>query len=222
MNQNKVYVKEIFESVQGEGPYIGVNQLFIRFSDCNLHCGYCDTDFKSELSEYTKEQLLNEINKHKNIHSISLTGGEPLMNADFLFELLPDVKQKIYLETNGTLCKELQKIIDYVDIIAMDIKLSSAAGMPDLFGKHEEFIKTAIKKELFLKVVFNEKITESEINKTVELAEKYKLPVILQPQSAGDSIKNDSATLNKIFYTFLNKYENVRLIPQVHKFLNVR
>ena len=68
MNQNKVDIKEIFESIQGEGPYIGVNQLFIRFSDCNLHCKYCDTDFKSELKTYNKETMLNEIKKYKNIY----------------------------------------------------------------------------------------------------------------------------------------------------------
>lgn len=222
MQQNKVFVKEIFESIQGEGPYIGINQLFIRFSDCNLHCRYCDTDFKSKLTAYTKEDLLKEIEKYKNIHSISFTGGEPLVNADFLAEILPYIKHKIYLETNGTLYNELKKIIDYVDIIAMDIKVPSATGMPELFDKHEEFIKIGTEKELFLKVVFNEKITEDEINKISSLASKYKLQIILQPESKNDSIKNNADTIRTIFYKFINKYENIRLIPQVHKFLNVR
>ena len=43
------YIKEIFESLQGEALYIGQKQIFIRFSRCNLSCAYCDTDFaKSE------------------------------------------------------------------------------------------------------------------------------------------------------------------------------
>jgi len=222
MQQNKAFIKEIFESIQGEGPYIGTNQLFIRFSDCNLHCNYCDTDFKSKLTEYNKEDLLKEINRYKNVKAISLTGGEPLMSADFLVDILPNVKQKVYLETNGTLVNELKKIIDYVDIIAMDIKIPSATGMPELFKEHEEFIKVANKKELFLKVVFNEGITEDEINKTVEIASKYNLPVVLQPESRNGSVRNDANTINNIYYKFINKYENIRLIPQVHKFLNVR
>ena len=77
---NKVFIKEIFESIQGEGPYIGYNQLFVRFSKCNLNCKYCDTDFTSDLKEYSLEELLEETNKFKNIHSISLTGGEPLLH----------------------------------------------------------------------------------------------------------------------------------------------
>ena len=38
-------IKEIFLSIQGEGPYIGYRQVFIRFCGCNLDCQYCDTDF---------------------------------------------------------------------------------------------------------------------------------------------------------------------------------
>ena len=63
---NKVLIKEIFESIQGEGNYIGYNQLFIRFCKCNLHCKYCDTDFTSNLKEYSVDELLYEINKYEN------------------------------------------------------------------------------------------------------------------------------------------------------------
>ena len=108
--QNKVLIKEIFQSIQGEGIYIGTNQLFIRFSRCNLNCGYCDTDFKSDLKEYTKDELVKIVNAYKNIHSISLTGGEPLIETDFLVEFLPLIKHKIYLETNGVLFEQLKKL----------------------------------------------------------------------------------------------------------------
>ena len=138
--QNKVLIKEIFESIQGEGPYIGVNQLFIRFSSCNLHCEYCDTDFKTDLKEYNIEDLLCEINKYENIHSVSLTGGEPLIESDFLYELLKNVNKKIYLETNGTLYENLKKVIDYIDIVSMDIKLPSTTKMKPHWEEHAKFI----------------------------------------------------------------------------------
>ena len=45
---NKIKIKEIFESIQGEGPYVGYKQLFVRFCNCNLKCNYCDTEFSSD------------------------------------------------------------------------------------------------------------------------------------------------------------------------------
>lgn len=222
--QNKVLIKEIFESIQGEGPYVGVNQLFIRFTNCNLHCAYCDTDFKSNIKEYTIDNLLNETNKYKNINSISLTGGEPLLESEFLKDFLPKLNKKIYLETNGTLYKNLAEIIQYTDIISMDIKLPSTTNMNEMFDIHEKFIKIAVenKKEIFLKVVFDEKITNEEIINTTQLAKKYNIEIILQPKMDGDFLRISTDFINKTFYRFIEEYKNVRLIPQVHKFINVR
>lgn len=220
--QNKVLIKEIFQSIQGEGPYIGVNQLFIRFSSCNLRCSYCDTDFKTDLHEYDVNELLEEVNKYDKVHSISLTGGEPLIEIEFLKDFLKKVNKKIYLETNGTLFDNLKQIIDCTDIISMDIKLPSTTGMSPLWTCHEQFIEIAKQKELFIKVVFDNMITEDEILKTTELAKKYNLLIILQPKMDGEFLKLKTEFINNTYYKFIDLYENVRLIPQVHKFLNVR
>lgn len=219
-----VFIKEIFESIQGEGPYIGYNQLFIRFSTCNLHCKYCDTDFKTELKSYTSKELAKEVEQYKNIHSISLTGGEPLLSTEFLQEFLPLTNKKIYLETNGTLFNELEKIINYTDIISMDIKLSSTTGMPDLFKEHDNFIKIAKKhsKEIFAKVVFDTNITDDEINNVIKIAKENNILIILQSKMDGEILNLKTEFINEIFYRFVSKYQNIRLIPQVHKFLNVR
>ncbi len=218
--QNNIVLKEIFTSIQGEGPYIGVKQFFMRFTKCNLKCKYCDTNFFSDLKEYSVENLLNIVNEDKSIHSISLTGGEPLLEVEFLQSFLPLVSQKIYLETNGTLYKNLEKIINYIDIISMDIKLNSVSDNGDLFKLHEEFIKIAVKysKEIFCKIVFNEKISDEEISQSIKLAKENNLLLILQPE--WNSI--NKIELNKIFNLFVEKYSNVRLIPQVHKFLNLQ
>ena len=222
--KNNTFIKEIFSSIQGEGPYIGYEQLFIRFSKCNLNCNYCDTDFNTDLKEYNISELIKEVEKYKNIHSISLTGGEPLLDVNFLKEFLPLIKKTIYLETNGTLPKELKEIINLIDIISMDIKLDSTSKNGDLFKTHEEFIKIATdnKKEIFIKIVFDENITEDEISKCTTLAKKYNIPIILQPKMDGDILNISSKNINEIFSKFIAQYENVRLIPQVHKFLNVR
>lgn len=219
MQKHSVKIKEIFTSIQGEGTYIGQKHIFIRFSRCNLNCKYCDTDFKTNLKEYSVDELYDYL-KNIDCQTLSLTGGEPLLEADFLEEFLKKyyskLNKKIYLETNGVLTSELKKIIDFVDIVAMDIKLKSATGQENNFLENDNFLKIASKKEAFIKVVFNGKIEEDEIFNVVQLAKKYGSTVILQPEMP---IKDNN--IIKTFDKFYEKYKNIRLIPQVHKFLGV-
>ena len=114
------------------------------------------------------------------------------------------------------------KRFDYIDIVSMDIKLPSTTKMKPHWEEHAKFIEIAKEKELFLKVVFDTNITEDEINKTVSLAKKYNILIVLQPKMDGEYLKLTSEFINATYYKFLNEYQNIRLIPQVHKFLNVR
>lgn len=224
---NKSKIAEIFTSIQGEGPYIGVKQLFIRFCGCNLSCNYCDVKGieNEEYLEFNPQELKNYIEDFNlnSIHSIALTGGEPLLWTDFLIEFLPLIKNKIYLETNATLKKHLEKIVDFINIISADIKLPSVSGIENSFAVHDEFFKIAKKynKEIFAKIVFDENILDDEINHCLKLAEKYNLPLILQPKTTDDKISFDKEILFEVLNKFLAVYPNTRIIPQVHKFLGL-
>jgi len=105
----------------------------------------------------------------------------------------------------------------------MDIKLPSTSGNGDLFTVHNDFIEVALnaKKEIYIKVVFDENITEMEIDNTINLAKKDNLLIILQPKMDENGLNVKPEIIHNTFYKFANKYENVRLIPQVHKFLNL-
>ena len=218
-------INEIFDSIQGEGPYIGYRQIFIRFCGCNIHCEYCDTEFEKG-EKYSVEDLLNKLNTFElnSIHSISLTGGEPLVHFEFLKEFLPKANKKIYLETNGTMSNALEQIIENVDIVSMDIKLNSSSKIGDIFLRHEEFIKVAVlhKKEIFAKIVFDENIQDFEINECIRLAKKYRLPLILQPKMDGNKIAVSTNFIEETMKKFTNQYIDTRLICQVHKFFNIR
>lgn len=218
-NQLTTKIKEIFTSIQGEGPYVGEKQIFVRFCKCNLACKYCDTDFKNGI-EYNFENLIQKL-KQENATTISFTGGEPLCEKEFLKNFLLQYKnelnKKIYLETNGTLFSELKEIIDFVDIVSMDIKLKSATGQENKFFENEKFLEIASKKEVFLKVVFDKNIEQQEIDEVIKIAKKHNSLIILQPKMPVDS----NIELDKIFNLFYEKYSNVRLIPQTHKFLNL-
>lgn len=221
---NNVRIKEIFESIQGEGPYVGYKQLFVRFCNCNLKCNYCDTEFssKSDYKEYNHCELAEVVNSYKSVHSVSLTGGEPLLAADFLKDFLPLVNKKIYLETNATLADKLLIVKPFIDIVSADIKLESATGIKDSYKFHDKFFENCKGIETFAKIVFNHKITDEEIQNSCGLAKKYGIELILQPEMIQDKMSVSSEFAAAILDKFLSVYEKVRLIPQVHKFLDVR
>ena len=243
--EKTAYISEIFSSIQGEGLYIGERQLFIRFCGCNLNCDFCDTDFqKKEFVKIfdEKENIIKTSNpvSSKDLqkitqnflknshHSISLTGGEPLLYSDFLINFLPKIKENfsslIYLETNGSLPQELKKVIDFVDIIAMDIKLKSITGEKNRFKENEEFIKIALEKnkEIFIKIILNKNYDKNELKTAIDIIKKYGLYLIIQPANYKDKTKEFSKqelveTINNI----INIYPKTRLIPQVHAYLNL-
>ena len=220
---DKVKIKEIFTSIQGEGPFIGYKQLFIRFCGCNLACNYCDTDYRTlNSTEYRLCEVVEIVKQNLDCHSVSLTGGEPLLNAGFLKEFLPQCPLPIYLETNATLAGELGEIIDYVDYISADIKLASCTGGNDLFTEHDRFFAVALPKILFAKIVFNSNITDYEIMQCAKLGAKYNIELILQPMMEEDKLSVSQNFINEILDKFLKQYKKVRLIPQTHKFLNIR
>lgn len=221
---DKAHIKEIFESIQGEGPYVGCKQLFVRFCGCNLNCKYCDTNFVGGDGSafYDPESLAYIVGKHKKCRSVSLTGGEPLMYTSFLKDFLPISPLPIYLETNGTLSGSLAEVIDYIDYISADIKLPSCSGLPELWEEHDAFFEVAKQKELFAKIVFDKNITDEEITNCCTLGAKHRIELILQPKMVGDKLSVKSDFIEQIFAKFLKKYKKVRVIPQVHKFLNVQ
>lgn len=216
-----VQVNEIFTSIQGEGPYVGYKQVFVRFCNCNLKCNYCDTEFMDG-KEYNPCELADEVNKYNCVHSVSLTGGEPLLQTGFLKEFLPLVNKIIYLETNATLSDNFLEVKPFIDIVSADIKLESATGIKNTYQFHDKFFEACKGVETFAKIVFNNKITDAEIEKCSELGKKYGIELVLQPEMGTDGMTVDADFCAKILDKFLTKYENVRLIPQVHKFLNIR
>lgn len=220
-------ISEIFESIQGEGIYWGSRQIFVRFNGCNLKCSYCDTLINT-FSEYTIEGLIERVKSFgSDFHSVSFTGGEPLLQSDFLNEVLNRVKQegyKTYLETNGTLPVELRQVIDNVDIVAMDIKLPSSMGSKRSFwNEHKEFLKIANRSEVFIKAVISLSTTDEDVLKMAELLKKlqYKGAIVLQPNSFDDEL----LLIEKLdgFKNTCQKYaDSVRIIPQMHKLMGVK
>jgi organic radical activating enzyme len=225
-------ILEIFRSIQGEGKYVGAPQVFVRFFECNMHCVWCDTpasigDGKREYKEMNLEDTLAQVNAlYDDAHSVSITGGEPLLQTDFLKSFchaLHREGKKVYLDSNGTLPDALAETIKDIDIIAMDIKLPSSTKQRAFWAEHKEFLKIASRKEVFIKVVISLNTKKEEIIKAAKLVAAIdpEILFILQPNylDMKKGIIEECLGHQKSCAKIL---KDVRILPQVHKFMKLR
>ncbi len=229
---NKAQITEVFQSIQGEGQYVGAKQVFVRFYGCNIHCAWCDTpdaigNPPGPFHEYTLDELWRKISDlWSGCHSISLTGGEPLMQKDFIKEFLPRLKTAwitSYLETNGTGPEDLADIIEYIDIISMDIKLPSSTKVRPFWREHKEFLKIANEKEVFTKVVISVDTQREDVLQSIDMVAEVdpNITYILQPNCFDDQRQVVRKCL-EFQEDCSNRLKNVRIIPQMHKYLKLQ
>lgn len=244
--QVKAGLQEIFSSIQGEGIYVGKRQIFVRFNACHLKCRYCDTPQRPAAVQcaietdsgtgetvlvdnpMTPDQVMHWIEvlaSRARHHSISFTGGEPLLYTDFLQHLLPQVAPMlpVYLETSGTQPEKLETVLPWVSIVAMDIKLPSATGEPMQVENHKRFYQLGCSRQIFVKLVFAETTTVDELDAVRDIVTHRGTPIILQPETSLDTGENTvSATRILELETFLSRhFDDVRVIPQTHKMLSL-
>ncbi|CAG1015782.1 7-carboxy-7-deazaguanine synthase QueE [Geobacter sp.] len=247
MSKPTAELAEIFSSVQGEGMLIGLRQIFVRFRGCNLTCDYCDTptectaepclieqtpgrrDFVPTPNPISLDRLTALMEGwHRGWpgvhHSISLTGGEPLLSHAVLSAWLPVLRNllPVYLETNGVMHTVLGLLIDHIDIIGMDIKIPSTSGCTGLWDDHRSFLQIAARKNVFVKVIVGDETEEWEIIRASELiaAINSHIPLILQPVTeSGGSVGINPVRALEFQEIACRHLDEVRIIPQTHKFM---
>ncbi|MCP4049282.1 MAG: 7-carboxy-7-deazaguanine synthase QueE [bacterium] len=203
--------------------FIGYPQIFIRFSGCNIKCAYCDEIKKEKYAtDYPVEKTIKEVQSlmKNNPHSISLTGGEPLLQVDAIKELIPKISLPLYLDTNGTLASHLQEIVDDISFFSVDYK----PGFVDEFINFMEIIKD--KKNVFVKYIVTRNFLFQEAQTLAKIlaALNPDIPLIIQPVTPFSGIK-EKATAKDITraYNITSKQVNtVRIIPQTHKFMGIK
>ena len=238
---------EIFSSIQGEGVLVGHRQVFLRFPDCNLNCRYCDTNFlktatcnietspgSGELRAFNNPLDYSKVKKLITAwtselpgahHSISITGGEPLLHEQVLSSWLPELKAilPIYLETNGTLPDQLSALIQHLDWVSMDIKLHSQTGLRTEWDTHRRFLEIANQTNCFVKLVVGEETPDLELQLAADLitAISKQIPIILQPVTLENRVAVSTRRLLEMQALISDVNSNLRVIPQTHRFMGV-
>ena len=252
MNEPLAPIVEIFASIQGEGIFVGMPQIFVRFAGCDLDCLYCDTEYAKQIPEACTLHLPSgdptELPNPVSIPALraaidalvqcapvlesrSLPGGEPLLHPEFIVALArtyADEPMSIYLETAGHLPDALAFVIPVVDVIAADIKLPSTLTTPVPYKTMRDFWAIADFYEpfAFAKMVLTDAVTETDlIEAGRELGELLydKTPLILPPCPPSERAQPPPwAALWRLPQVAPPWFPPVRVIPQCHHLLGAR
>ena len=168
------YVNKIESTGLLDGP--GVRTV-VFMQGCSLRCLFChnpESWSKSIGKEYSPKELFNEIVKYKNYYGetggVTFSGGEPLLQSEFLLEVCKLLKKEnihICLDTAGV-GNNYEELLELVDLIILDIKHITNEEYKDITSKDikyfEEFLNYCqIKnKDLWLRQVIVPGINDTE------------------------------------------------------------
>lgn len=217
----RLWVQEVFATLQGEGEFAGTPSVFLRLAGCNLRCDFCDTDFESGFDEETNflgvDDLMLRIGSlvHDNpgCNNIVITGGEPFrQNFVPLARSLIAIGYTVEVETAGTL------FLEGFHKIASNCHVTVSPKTPKL----NESIETIASAYKYVVSDYSAEggdalVPLSENGKQLPLP-KYGQPIFIQPmddQNKQRAERNIQAAVNMTMQT------GWRLSVQTHKMLGI-
>jgi len=249
---SKGILGEIFASIQGEGPLVGRRQIFVRMAGCGLNCSYCDTakfrDHADECRIETRpgsgrirlvpnpmslEEVIEQIGllRSPGLHSVSITGGEPLCQLQFVNALAKACRSsglKVYLETNGFSAGRFGDLAGEIDFASIDIKLQSHGSCPE--DQHQELMENELECiristlngiQTIVKMVILDETETQEVEWACSHLQGLDTTVVLQPASGKDKPTNLKMLFLQDLASGYLSPEKVAVIPQVHKLMGV-
>lgn len=237
---NRVQLSEIFTSIEGEGILIGTKTMFIRMAGCHLGCIWCDTGYALPLNsgkaytlDHVKDMISNEL--RPNTYKVNFTGGEPLLQHDAVADLAKFIKDKglkTYLESSCFDSHRFEKVLPFIDICKIEFKMSDSNAVDSdhhtrLLINEKKCLDTSIEcsKTTYIKVVVTASSSIGEFRKLLQdvfthIETRDLAGFIIQPSSAMDEPSLEK--LLKFYDATYPIYQNVRIIPQLHKLMGVR
>jgi organic radical activating enzyme len=214
---------------------------------CNLDCAYCDTDFSPQDNcriedapgsgqfrnvpnpvalEVLAGIMADWVDRSPGMHhSISLTGGEPLLQDGVLREWLPVLREilPLHLETNGTCPESLAPLLPHLEWVSMDIKLSSMTGVATPWKLHRAFLELASRTRVWVKAVIGEETPADEMLHLGRLVHQVApdATIYLQPVTRGSKVGMSNDHLLELQTSLSKVHGNIRIIPQSHVFLGL-
>jgi organic radical activating enzyme len=249
----------VFTSIQGEGPEVGRSTVFVRFGGCDLRCRWCDSpntwrtsqtcriedragsgQFTERPNPVSAEAIVEIVSRlaPRPATWISLTGGEPLLQPEAVSAVVEELvaaDRRIYLETHGLHSEALSKIVEKIDLVSMDWKLTSdvrwgpgQTAIPgrDFHAAHEAFLRVALRAGgVYVKVVVTPSTRDEELDAMIDriVSVSSEIPLVLQPVTPTGGVKAmpEAARLFGWLERAEERLADVRLIPQTHPIYGV-
>ena len=139
----RIHSFESFGAVDGPGI-----RFVIFMQGCLLRCKYCqnrDTWNEEEGKEYTLEQVIKKVKREKPFidasnGGVTVSGGEPLLQANFILELFKELKKEnihTAIDTSGgvELNETIKELLKYTDLVILDIKHIDEKKCIELTGR---------------------------------------------------------------------------------------
>ena len=155
-------IKGRVHSIQSLGTVDGPGVRFVVFMQgCNLRCGCChnpDTWSVSEGTEYTPEEIVSKVVRYKEYFGadggITFSGGEPLLQADFVREVMKLCHENginTCLDTSGSILNDSVKaLLEETDRVLLDIKYTNEE-------QYREYVGCSLSKPMEFLAYLNEK-----------------------------------------------------------------
>jgi pyruvate-formate lyase-activating enzyme len=188
-------------------------------------------------SDYSVEEVKEIISKslQPNTYKINFTGGEPLMQYEAVIELAKFVRQKglrAYLESACYDAGRFAKVLPYMDICKVELKLRDSKIVNEkqycnLLKNELECLRQAVSscKTTYIKVVVTNSSNLKEFKEIVREVFRIAKPSELAGFIIQPSYRIDEPTLDVLFGFYdavYPMYDQVRVVPQLHKIIGAR
>lgn len=255
-------VLEVFASIQGEGQYVGQPQVFLRLAGCPLRCRWCDTPGSWQVRSHGSARIAAIGGTRREDawasplealawvgaceagepRPISITGGEPLLWPEFLLGLASMVGERpLHLETAGAHPAALQRVVEAMHHISLDLKLPQDMDTPVPVGAgaldspvpdsdeawarvRRQCLHLVASRNACAKIVVAGEREALDYEPLLEDVAQWapRLPVYLQPVTPRNGVTSpDLETLHTLVEHARDLELEVRLVPQVHRFLKI-
>lgn len=233
----KVRLFEIFTSVEGEGILYGTKTLFVRLAGCPFTCFYCDTKESLPLDSGTEYDLneackLIDSNLKNQTYKVNFTGGDPLVQYQAVAELAKHVQSKkipTYLESSCFDSKKFDYILPFIDIVKIEFKTKDSEFVDSkhyekLIANTMDCLKSSVssKKITYIKIVVSSKTNLNDFSNLVtsifnSISMNQIDGFVIQPTYGIAEPSLD--LLLKMYDIVYSFYNEVKVVPQLHKFI---